>query len=126
MRRDLDLLDATNTPLVEFQNKVLRPILKLQNEVTILLLRHSSHFNNKVAKIDVKDINKYRTLISKHLSSDIKLRNQILGSITAMMTTEELKYYLENRPEINKRIITMQVQRYVSSPIIPFSNEGVA
>lgn len=112
IRPVLDLMTSDSTEIETFQNTTLRPILKFQNSLTAQLLASSSHFQNMVAKIDAEDAKAYSETLSKYVNSNIVFKNRMIGIITGLMTEEEFSYYLLNRSELTKRLVTMQIQRF--------------
>jgi len=112
IRPNLNLDNNQSSDLESFQNITLRSILKLQHPITRSLLNHSKHFPALIQKVNINDRLSLDAFLKKYLTSNIKLRTKIIGVIVGMMTEEELSYYVENSQELNKRIITMQLQRY--------------
>ena len=92
-----------------FQNKILRPILKLQNPILLLV------FKNYIKKYK----NYYHTLslekrleyIENSIQKDIKFRNSLKGIIIGLFTIEEYQLYIENSSALNKRMMTMVIER---------------
>ena len=95
-----------------FQNNVLRPILKFQNDVIITLFENYI----KSTKIDyyLLDKEKKMAYVASVFNKDKVLRNLVLGVIIGLFSLSELDIYFSNKTEINKRIIQMAVQRVVS------------
>ncbi|MFV5696455.1 glyoxalase [Flavobacterium sp. LB3P122] len=95
-----------------FQNEVLRPILKLQNDLFI------ASFINYVAKNKI-DFNGYTTekkltVIENAVQKDIKFRNALKGMIIALFTADEYDEYIKNSSNINKRMMSMLIERLKS------------
>ena len=110
IRPELNL--SSTIPDEDFQNRTLRPVLKLQHDLILLLF---ISFCDK-QKIDIyKDGKKFNSIISTHIKKNMVLKNQYLGLIIGQFTADEFKVYLENKSEFNKRIITMIVQRLKDS-----------
>lgn len=97
----------------QFQNEVLRPILKLQHPITLQLLDSSKHFTQQALTLDNRA--KYEAQVEKYLQSDTAFRQRLIGTILGMMTSSELVYYSDHTREVNKRIMSMQVKRYVDT-----------
>ena len=93
----------------QFQNQVIRPILKFQNELFIKLFLS----NCKAYKINLTESNskEKKDFISQIFKKDIKLRTVFIGTIIALFTEKELEKYLVNRQLYNKRIILMLTER---------------
>ena len=85
---------AESSVLEFFQNKTIRPILKLQNQVLIEafkgLKRQKAATYSRMA-----DIQK-RAWIRNVLSKDAIARNVILGIVLGMMTQEELRFFFDH------------------------------
>lgn len=108
---DLPVFDATSATET-FQNQTLRPVLKLQNEIYLMLfkdyaLRKTSDFETlkKEQKIN---------FIDQSLQKDNALRNTMIGMTIGMLTPEEMEIYLSDTKEFNKRIISMLTERIKS------------
>ena len=96
----------------QFQNEVLRPILKLQNDLIILSFQNYLSVN----KINFNSftVDKKVTLIENSIHKDSKLRDTFKGIIIGLFTSNEYFLYSKNASNINKRIITMLVERLKS------------
>ena len=97
----------------DFQNRTLRPILKLQHSI---ILHVFAHFSNKqktdIAGLTLEKLDSYvRTTTKKNTV----LRNQLLGLIIGQFTDDEFETYILNDSEFNKRILTMIGQRITDS-----------
>lgn len=93
----------------QFQNQVIRPILKFQNELFIKLFLS----NCKTYKINFTESNseEKHDFISQIFKKDIKLRALFIGTIIALFTVKEFEKYSVNRQLYNKRIIQMLTER---------------
>ena len=108
---DLPALAAT-TPEEQFQNQILRPILKLQNELYLALfadytLRHNKDFPKATPA-------QKRNFVTDSLQKDAALKNTFIGITIGMLTTQELEVYLQHSRNYNRRITTMIAERIVS------------
>ena len=114
IRPNIDTIDKSlKTKDVEaFQNDVLRPILKFQND---LLLQIFIDYANQYKGIFFKLSNQEKlTYIQQALSTNQRLRSLILGTIVGLFAVEDFGYYKLNSSALNKRIITMTIQRLKS------------
>ena len=114
IRPNIDTIDKSlKTKDVEaFQNDVLRPILKFQND---LLLQIFIDYANQYKGIFFKLSNQEKlTYIQQALSTNQRLRSLILGTIVGLFAVEDFGYYKLNSSALNKRIITMTIQRLQS------------
>jgi hypothetical protein len=92
-----------------FQNKTLRPILKLQNDLLL------ASFKNYIKKMkntfyELK-LEKRMNYITKSIQKDIKFRNSLKGMITGQFTIEEYELYIQNSSALNKRMMNMVIKR---------------
>ena len=106
-------VNKTMSEVEQFQNSTLRPILKFQNE---LLIAHFSQFARNIKK-DWGSISneKKEIFIENSLMKNQGLRNMLIGFTLGLITLEEHKIYLNNKSEINRRIIQMAKERIVSN-----------
>ncbi len=92
-----------------FQNEVLRPVLKLQNDLFI------ASFINYVAKNKADfysyTVEKKLSVIENAVQKDIKFRNALKGMIIALFTLDEYAIYIKNSSNINKRMMSMLIER---------------
>lgn len=96
-----------------FQNKTIRPIIKMQHELLI------AFFNNYLQKrkIDFSDISgeKKKLKIKSILEKDIQFRNMIIGSILGHFSLEEYQQYYSSASEMNRRIVKITIKRFQDS-----------
>ncbi len=92
-----------------FQNEVLRPILKFQNDLLVNLFNHEL----VTRKIDVGglDEQELRNKINQLLIKDQSIKHKMMGICVAMFTEKELSFYLQHQKSINKRILSMLAER---------------
>lgn len=92
-----------------FQNEVLRPILKLQNDLFI------ASFHNYISKYkrDFYSISVEKKLatIENSIQKDIKFRNALKGMVIALFTVDEYSQYIKNSSSLNKRMMNMLIER---------------
>jgi len=115
IRPELNLSNQNATTLEVFQNQTLRPILKLQHQITLLALLQSNQFSKIKDKLDLDDTNQLRLSLTQYISSDRPFRSRLIGCIIGMMTLDELTFYFKYESEFNKRIITMQKERFADA-----------
>lgn len=96
----------------QFQNQVLRPILKFQNEVIIELCKNyiTRHYRN----FNALKQSAQETLLIRASKQDPEFRNPLIYIIVALLSSAELKLYNANRASYNKRIVQMALQRILS------------
>jgi len=95
-----------------FQNKTLRPILKLQNE--LILLAFESYLDQNKILFNCFSSDKKMKTIESILLNDSQFRNLLKGFVLGLFTIEEYAVYAKNKSELNKRIRTMLVERLQS------------
>ncbi|MEY4012822.1 MAG: hypothetical protein RIT22_1946 [Bacteroidota bacterium] len=95
-----------------FQNATLRPILKLQNDLIVLVFQN---YVNQI-KLPFKDftVDKKMSSIATIISKDIQLQNTLKGIVIGLFTTEEYHYYSKTISNSNKRIKAMLIERLQS------------
>jgi len=121
-QRDIFLKEFRGNPIGEvseqtssdelFQNQVLRPILKLQNDIFVVsfinyLVKNKVDFNSF-------SIEKKLALIENSIQKDIKFRNALKGMIIALFTVDEYALYIKNSSSLNKRMMGMLIERLKS------------
>ena len=99
----------TDQPEATFLHQTLRPVLKLQNE---LLLHITQHFLRK-RKVRLQSMSptQRNQQIQHSIGKDNRLRGLLFGCVLGQLTAEELRYYLANEGEINRRITQLLIQR---------------
>ncbi len=115
VRDKLIISTKHSSPIETFQNKTLRQILKFQHPITLDLLVHSKYFEKKLNSIDKSDLKILIEFVKTQVSNNKSLRHQIIGIVIGMMTKTEFDFYLKNTSKLNKRIISMQIKRFVDT-----------
>jgi hypothetical protein len=108
----IGIVTEQSTAEEAFQNRTLRPILKLQNDIFIIVLqnyiaKHKSDFFSFSPEKKIK-------FIENALAKDIKLRNLFKGLVLGLFTTIEYQDYVKNSSNYNKRILSMLTERLKS------------
>ena len=114
IRPNIDSIDKSlKTKDVEaFQNNVLRPILKFQNDLLLqIFIDYANQYKGVFFKLSDCERLSY---IQQALSTNQRLRSLILGTIVGLFAVEDFGYYKLNSSALNKRIITMTIQRLQS------------
>ncbi len=114
-----DLREKLNLPIFDttsetelFQNQTLRPVLKLQNEIYLMLFK--DYALRKTSDFDTLKKEQKLNFIDQSLQKDNALRNIFIGITVGMLTPEEIKIYLSDTKAFNKRIITILTERIKS------------
>ncbi|MBK7223382.1 MAG: hypothetical protein IPH94_19400 [Saprospiraceae bacterium] len=110
------IAESVESSVLEFfQNKTIRPILKLQNQVFIEAFKGLNR--QKAATYSrMSDIQK-RVWIRNILSKDAIARNVILGIVLGMMTSDELGFFFDHEKECRQRIMDMVAERLASQVV---------
>jgi len=114
LRPQLDINIDNSNHLETFQNEVLRPILKYQNDLILEYLNTHPQYIPQAAKINKQDPKSEEAVLAKFIKSNNGFRNKLYGMITAMMTVEEYRVYLKDSSEYNRRIVAMYIQRVLN------------
>lgn len=95
-----------------FQNKILRPILRLQNELFIqVFLNYAVKQKNVFFSLTPE---KKMAYIENVIQRDIKFRNSLKGMIIGLFTVEEYQEYIKNSSNLNKRMMNVLIERLKS------------
>jgi hypothetical protein len=95
-----------------FQNKTLRPILKLQNDLFVLVFINYA-VKQKNTFFDLAPEKKL-AYIENTIHRDIKFRNSLKGMVIGLFTSEEYEEYILNSSSLNKRMMNMLIERLKS------------
>lgn len=99
----------------KFQNIVLRPILKFQNDLLVELFIFE--FEKTKTKFDLINNDQKIKLIINNLKYNNKLKQILLGTIIGMFSNNNLTFYKANYSKINKRIFSMLNDRLIDQLI---------
>lgn len=96
-----------------FQNIVLRPVVKLQNDLLIevfrnYIVKHKSVFYSLT-------LEKRTDYIENAIQKDMKFRNSLKGMIIGQFTVEEYLIYIKNSSALNKRMMNIVKERLLSN-----------
>lgn len=96
-----------------FQNETLRPVIKMQNHLLIVV------FKNYIAKhknvfYDLS-LAKQLDYIENAIHKDMKFRNSLKGMIIGQFTVEEYQLYTQNSSALNKRMMNIVKERLISN-----------
>lgn len=92
-----------------FQNQVLRPILKFQNDLLIEVFL--SRIKTKNRDLSALSFLEKQEIIITQFKTNTTLKQMLLGCVIGLLTTEEFNYYNFNTSNINKRIFSMLKER---------------
>ena len=110
---ETDPAEATST-VGAFLHATLRPVLKLQNE---LLLAVVADFvaDHGIALAGAEATQRQR-LLTELLGRNVKLRYTIVGLVSGHFTAAEYAFYQLHRNELNRRILSLALERVLSQP----------
>ena len=95
-----------------FQNKVLRPIIKFQNELLIaVFLQFCTKYKNVFFDLSTE---KKILYIESSIIKDSKLRSSFRDLIIGLFSVEEYSEYLKNASALNKRMTGIIKERLIS------------
>ena len=103
-------LDKKNgvLPIEEFQNNILRPIIKFQHHLIIELSKSEKHFPTFDNNLTQEEFfNKIKLYVDKNN----KFKFLLIGLVIGLLTDDEIQFYSANLTPINKRISNMIIQR---------------
>lgn len=96
-----------------FQNKTLRPIAKLQNDLILAMFRnYIKKHKNKFYELKLES---RMTYIENAIQKDIKFRNSLKGAIIGQFTIDEYNSYIQNSSSLNKRMMNIVRERIQSN-----------
>ena len=95
-----------------FQNQTLRPILKLQNELFIEI--YKNYIQKSKVNFETFTTENKLQFIEKSVQNDMKFRSLLNGIVIGLFTTDEFLKYSNNASNLNKRIMTMLIERFKS------------
>jgi hypothetical protein len=108
----LGLINNQSSSEETFQNKTLRPILKMQNDLFIqVFINYAVKQKNVFFSLTPE---KKMVYIENVIQRDIKFRNSLKGMIIALFTLDEYAEYIRISSNLNKRMMNMLVERLKS------------
>lgn len=107
----------------QFQNKTLRPVIKLQNDLLVEAFRN--YVNKHKGFFYTLGLPKRLTYIDNAIHRDIKFRNSLKGMIIGQFTVEEYQTYIQNSSALNKRMMNIVIDR-LKDQVQLFDKEKVA
>lgn len=107
----------------QFQNKTLRPVIKLQNDLLVEAFRN--YVNKHKGFFYTLGLPKQLTYIDNAIHRDIKFRNSLKGMIIGQFTVEEYQTYIQNSSALNKRMMNIVIDR-LKDQVQLFDKEKVA
>ena len=108
----IGIVSESSSSEEKFQNQTLRPILKLNNDLFIESFRNyiTKHKNDFYSL----SVEKKLAFIENAIQRDIKYRNALKGMVIAWFTMDEFQNYITNSSNLNKRMMTLVIERFKS------------
>lgn len=105
---------ALPTPdtVADFQQQVLRPVLKLQH---LLLLATVADFALDYRLPLARPDAELQAALGELLARNARLRAMLTGLVVGQLTQPELAFYRPHRSELNRRLLDLAQQRVASS-----------
>ena len=115
LRPDISAKKGDQTLSEAFQNTTIRPILKYQHSILVLCFSSNVHIQYIVSAnfSTLKKQNQLKLFVSKQLA----FRAQLLGMVTGLFTDAEFEFYLSEKVNLDKRISSMILERFLSTLI---------
>ena len=110
-----NLINSNTSNIERFQNEVIRPIIKMQNNFLVVLFE--DYLKNRKIEFYILKYEDQENKINTILTKDINFKNILLGSIVGHFNENEIKVYLKSTSELNKRIIQIIKQRLLDNCI---------
>lgn len=95
-----------------FQNTTIRPIVKLQHDLLIEVFKNYATKHKNVF-YDLS-LSKQLDYLENAIHKDMKFRNSVKGMIIGQFTLEEYTIYISNSSALNKRIMNIVKERFIS------------
>ena len=96
-----------------FQNGTLRPIIKMQNHLLIVV--YKNYITKRKNVFYNLSLPKQVDYIDASINKDMKFRNAIKGMVIGQFTVEEYAIYIQNSSALNKRMMNLVKERLISN-----------
>ncbi len=96
-----------------FQNKTLRPIIKMQNDLFVAVFKN--YISKRKNVFYELTLQKQMAYIENAIHKDMKFRNSLKGMVIGQFTIEEYELYIINSSALNKRMMNIVKERLLSS-----------
>ena len=96
-----------------FQNQTLRPIIKMQHD--LLIAHFKQYMVSKKCDFDTLSNEQGSTFVRTSFRKDLPFRQTLIGLIIGHFTIEEYHQYTELGNPINKRIVSICMERILTS-----------
>ena len=96
-----------------FQNKTLRPIIKMQHDLFVVVFKN--YITKRKHVFYDLSLPKKMDYIENAIHKDMKFRNSLKGMIIGQFTVEEYDLYIKNSSALNKRMMNIVKERLLDS-----------
>ena len=110
-----NLINSNTSNIERFQNEVIRPIIKMQNNFLVVFFKN--YIKNRKIEFNRLKYEDQENKINTILTKDINFKNILIGSIIGHFDENEIEIYLKSTSELNKRIIQIVKQRLLDNYI---------
>ena len=110
-----NLINSNTSDLEIFQNQVIRPIIKMQNNLLTVFFKN--YLRNRKIEFDRLKSEDQEKKVKTILTKDTNFKNILIGSIVGHFDENEIEIYLKSTSELNKRIIQIVKQRLLDNYI---------
>ncbi|OWP64999.1 hypothetical protein CDA63_01180 [Hymenobacter amundsenii] len=93
----------------DFLHATLRPLLKLQNPLLLAVV--ADFVRDHHVPMATADATDQVRLLGELLARNTKLRYTVVGLVVGSFTTDELAFYRQHRPELNRRLLELATRR---------------
>ncbi len=93
----------------QFQNKTIRPIIKLQGDLLIQVFKN--YIKKRKNTFYELSLEKRLEFIENAVQKDMKFRNSLKGMIIGQFTVDEYLMYTKNSSALNKRMMNIVKER---------------
>lgn len=100
----------------QFQNKTIRPIVKLQNDLLIEVFKN--YIKKRKNTFYALTLDERMHYIENAIQKDMKFRNSLKGMIIGQFTVEEYVLYIKNSSALNKRMMNIVKERLQSNILL--------
>lgn len=104
-----EILEGISSPAEDFQNKVIRPIIKMQSDLLITHL-HNQLKTSKI-QLDQLPMAKKEAALDGLFTKKQAFKREITGMVIGHFSFEEYQIYSEMNKEINRRITQIVLNR---------------
>jgi hypothetical protein len=103
----------TPTTVADFQQQVLRPVLKLQHAVLLSTVADFARdYRLPLGSVEPTEATR---LLTELLGRNVRLRATLVGLAVGLLTAPELAFFRQHRPELTRRLLDLAEQRVLTS-----------